>query len=383
MSLSDLFKRNNSKSKPSFTIKKEIPPYDQWGAKTDQKRILLDLGIPFIPSVYDVIYVENEHDSVINNYIQEHFDELCKKFAEKQLVFNYLPKLNEHMVPNEVLHYMFPYLKPEVTANYDNITLEMLEQHITSGAIVSPAFIHFIEMGDEDKHYYFSYLSLVPDSHVSLDDQIEWYIKYTTFNYRGEEVYYSIIPPSGDDTADGYFDDNERNDFRDLSDYTLEKEIRERVLELRRRGFKMGLLHEFIEETPTLSRLVVDKDYRIFLPDYNNMEIEMSPLPKALYLLFLKHPEGIMFKELRDYRQELLDIYKKVSNRVIEDNIRSSIIDITDPTKNSVNEKCTRIREAFVKKFDSVYAKQYYITGKRGEPKKITLPRELVDLQDL
>jgi len=383
MSLFNLFKRHKDQPKPSFTPKKEIPPYDQWGAKTDQNKILFDLGLPFIPSVYDVIYVEKEYDPVMNTYIQEHFDELCKKFAEKKLVFNYLPKLNEHMVPNEVLHYMFPYLKPEVTASYDSITLEMLEQHITSGAIEGPALIHFIEMGDEDKQYYFSYRSLVPDSQVSLDDQIEWYIKHTTFYYQAKQVFFCLCKPSGDDVADGYFNDNEKNDFRSLSDYTLEHEIRERVLELRRRGFKMGLLHEFIEETPTLSRLVVDKDYRIFLPDYNNMEIEMSPLPKALYLLFLKHPEGIMFKELRDYRQELLDIYKKVSNRVIEGNIRSSIIDITDPTKNSVNEKCTRIREAFVKKFDSVYAKQYYITGKRGEPKKITLPRELVDLQDL
>ena len=109
----------------------------------------------------------------------------------------------------------------------------------------------------------------------------------------------------------------------------------------------------------------------------------MSPLPKAVYLLFLKHPEGIVFKQLRNYHDELLDIYKQISNRVIESNIESNIRDITDPTKNSINEKCTRIREAFLKQFDTVYAQHYYITGKKGEPKRITLPRELVDLQAL
>lgn len=109
----------------------------------------------------------------------------------------------------------------------------------------------------------------------------------------------------------------------------------------------------------------------------------MPPLPKAVYLLFLRHPEGIVFKQLHDYYAELLDIYKQISNRVIESNIESSIRDITDPTKNSINEKCTRIREAFLKQFDAAYAQHYYITGKKGEPKRITLPRELVELQAL
>ena len=169
---------------------------------------------------------------------------------------------------------------------------------------------------------------------------------------------------------------------KDMSDDDLEEEVRERIQELRRRGVQMGTLRNLIEEQPTLSRLVIDDNFRIFLPDYNNIEITMSPLPKAVYILFLKHPEGIIFKQLREYRAELLDIYKQISNRVIESNIKKSICDITDPTKNSINEKCTRIREAFVKHFDIIYARHYFITGKRGEPKKVILPRELVEWPD-
>jgi hypothetical protein len=51
---------------------------------------------------------------------------------------------------------------------------------------------------------------------------------------------------------------------------------------------------------------------------------------------------------------------------------------VTNPLSNSINEKCARIREAFVGQFDEHFAKNYYIDGKRGEPKKISLPRELV-----
>ena len=55
-----------------------------------------------------------------------------------------------------------------------------------------------------------------------------------------------------------------------------------------------------------LSRLLVTKDYRIILVDYGNKEVEMTPVHKAVYLLFLNHPEGIEFKKLCEYRNELL-----------------------------------------------------------------------------
>ena len=55
-----------------------------------------------------------------------------------------------------------------------------------------------------------------------------------------------------------------------------------------------------------------------------------------------------------------------------------SIEDVTNPCLNSINEKCARIRGAFVSHFDEDLARHYYIYGMRGEPKKISLPRDLV-----
>lgn len=52
--------------------------------------------------------------------------------------------------------------------------------------------------------------------------------------------------------------------------------------------------------------------------------------------------------------------------------------DRTNDTLNSINEKCARIRSAFVKEFKEGLAKNYFVTGKRGEIKKISLPRDLV-----
>ena len=104
----------------------------------------------------------------------------------------------------------------------------------------------------------------------------------------------------------------------------------------------------------------------------------MEPLVKAVYLLFLKHPEGILFKGLTDYREEMLDIYKKLKPMGLNKRTIQSIEDVTNPLLNSINEKCARIRSAFVKEFDESLAKNYFVTGERGEAKKIALPRDLV-----
>ena len=156
------------------------------------------------------------------------------------------------------------------------------------------------------------------------------------------------------------------------------EEVRKRVQELRKRGLDELVLQSLLHPDDVVSTLHITKDYRIFLPEYQNMEIEMTPLPKAVFLLYLRHPEGIAFKQLADYYDELFAIYGRLSGREDKEQVQNSIRDIVDPTKNSINEKCARIREAFVRKFDERLARNYYITGKRAEPKRIILDRSLV-----
>ena len=164
----------------------------------------------------------------------------------------------------------------------------------------------------------------------------------------------------------------------DIESRRLIDEIRVRVDALKRMGVNTLFLREMVDEQPVLSRLRITRDYRLFLVDYNELEIQMSMLPKAVFVLFLRHPEGIRFKELSDYTQELLEIYEALRPNGTRETHLKSVQDITDSTKNSINEKCARIREAFVKHFDERLAQYYFVTGKRGEPKSITLNRELV-----
>lgn len=140
-----------------------------------------------------------------------------------------------------------------------------------------------------------------------------------------------------------------------------------------------------------LSRLVVTKDYRIVLADYDNREVELTPVHKAVYLLFLAHPEGIEFKKLRDYRDELARYYMATARLMDKEAIMESVDMLVDPLNNSINEKCSRIKKVFMGMMDEYTASYYIISGHTQKHlegssriwyerlKVITLPRELVE----
>ena len=164
-----------------------------------------------------------------------------------------------------------------------------------------------------------------------------------------------------------------------LKDTKTDEELKQLMEELKK---KMGRLKEYgmsekeilssLHTDQQLPQLLITRNYRIYLGD-ESREVRLEPLIKSVYLLFLKHPEGIIFKDL----PEAL-IYNKVRPWGLTDRALKSIEDVTNPMLNSINEKCARIRKVFVTMLDSNVAEQYYIKGARGKAKKIALPRELV-----
>ena len=139
-----------------------------------------------------------------------------------------------------------------------------------------------------------------------------------------------------------------------------------------------------------LSRLVITEDYRFLLTDYQK-EVELQPVHKAVYLLFLAHPEGIEFKRLADYRQELLGYYLKTARMMDKEKIVESVDHLVDPLDNAINEKCSRIKKVFLNLMDEYRASYYFISSHTQKHiagriwyerlKVITLPRELVELR--
>lgn len=342
-------------------------------------------GLPFVPSYKQAIYVENAFDECANNWIQANYDGIKKAFRRSGLEFCYLPLLAGEMSGSEQARYFAPYEKSATGELFlaSDFMLDYMARPENRGSIPSSIIIYDdsetlsarFKGSDE---LVFSGVRLVPG--LMAPDAV-----HDTFSYPQELadrlLYFS------EDTAlyrDGEIMVNEKRieDADILFDEESQRivlEIMERVDRLQEKGISRMVLEHMFREHSRFSRMVVSKSGQIILPDYGDMEIEMKPLPKAVYFLFLLHPEGIPFKALPDYRNELLSLYEKLRGGSLSDREVRSIADVTDPLSNSINEKCARIREAFVGKFDDWLAESYYITGKRGEPKGIMLDRKLVE----
>ena len=140
-----------------------------------------------------------------------------------------------------------------------------------------------------------------------------------------------------------------------------------------------------------LSRLLITKDYRFFLVDMGNREVELQPVHKAVYLLFLTHPEGIEFKRLGDYREELTRYYMATAKMLDKEKIVDGVDHLVNPLDNAINEKCSRIKKVFLEMMDEYMASYYIISGHTQKHiagssriwyerlKVIKLPRELVE----
>lgn len=133
-----------------------------------------------------------------------------------------------------------------------------------------------------------------------------------------------------------------------------------------------------------MSRILIDKGGRIFLPEYAPMEVKMPYLPKTVFIFFLIHKEGIEFKSMYNYLQELYEIYQIVA---LEKNteagkIRRSLENLVEPVNNRIYETCSIIRRSLSTVVPESLMEMYCITGKRGEKHRIKIDRLLIEVKN-
>lgn len=350
---------------------------------TEDNRIEFKLEGKLAPK--ELVYVASEEDKALTDLFETK-PEVFEGWGQ-MIGFHivYLPLLMKRLADKKVLQYRAPYLSDTELARAtigNDFLLQYLEHPGEKGRI-KHGFIRTedIHRGGEGKDKAINrFYPLSSNSTEPIGDQLHRIGKQI---YEEKSQQERLLEKSGgyDDFggsdsigADEHF--NSQLGEENIDD--LIEEVKERIAKLRQRGISQYILEQLIHPDDRLSRLMITKDYRLLLPDYNNMEIKMEPLVKAVYLLFLNHPEGILFKNLPDFREELTSIYNKVKSCGLTDRSIQSIEDVTNPLLNSINEKCARIRGAFVGEFDDRMARYYYIDGMRGEAKKISLPRNLI-----
>jgi hypothetical protein len=116
----------------------------------------------------------------------------------------------------------------------------------------------------------------------------------------------------------------------------------------------------------------------IYLTDLGDLQINLNPKERALYLLYLNHPEGIQRSYLIDYKDELRSYYAQISNQATNELIDVAINRLVDVRDNNMNEVMARIRSKFKNAVGEEQAKDYSITFTPEGTHKILLNRELV-----
>lgn len=159
---------------------------------------------------------------------------------------------------------------------------------------------------------------------------------------------------------------------------TLAAEVESKIEKLLMNDFPVEVIETWLQKAVKLSRVEVTADWRILLPDYGK-EVKLRQLPKALFIFFLRHPEGCRLKELSDHREELLAIYRKLTISDDQAQVEASIDALVNAQGNSFSEKCAAVKLAFLKEIPERIAKNYYIQGPQGGVKGISLDRKMVE----
>ena len=403
---------------------------------------ILFKDLPFRPDPNQVFYIENGYNEAVNDFICNYYGELQSMFRRRGMEFVYLPYLLKESDIEAKVRYYAPYLSPKQLVQ--KVQSNAFVPYISDAgvkAVLKPSLL--FEGREEGKFGEVSFLALdienLINSNEDVIDRLEQLVLSAREEFYNEEIECcdvcggleedmdcsmpepcpSAAPVYDDfqvferkepsDKPDGkrgsllkrlgknintFCDETDTEDVPQDTQEALEEErslkatadilrdLRMTVQRLRLEGVSLMAIHEFIDKQEPLSRMIITPDYRIFLPDYNNMEIEMGALPKAIYFLYLRYPEGIVYKHMPDYYNELLGIYKQLRPNTDEARLNLTVTKVVNPLGNALNENLARIRKAFVEKFDEHLANNYIILGERGAAYSIPLDRDLITWEE-
>ncbi len=389
-------------------------------------------NLPFEPDRRQVVYVENQYDEYINAIIKSHYEQLKRTFAMAHLEFVYLPMFfNDEETKEKVLYYA-PYLTTDILEKAELRSSYLLGYMslVKNREKIAPSFLYAPKKeGDE-----WVYLGLTINLPGTNDrDSFQWLERavlgiadqlFAVSRYqRRYDVDLEACTPLPDDeqrvikpsrskratTPNQWWMMRKRfhlskeivpdDDFcfEESAEPTLprldeigEEDVRDTLEELERNieklrlwGIPLSALVEFVAKHETVSRLLITDDYSIFLPDYNNLEVKMGPFYKAVYCLFINHPEGIVLQLLEDHHRELVNYYLQTTRKTeLTPRMADTIRRLEHPVDSSIHYTLSRINFYFRETIDEHLAKHYYIVGKPGEPYKVALDRNLIVFDD-
>lgn len=376
-------------------------------------------NVPLQPR--QVLFIEDAFHPRTNEYITTHLSELTQRFELRGFTFLYLPALT--LTPAQMAYWdpsrsqRAATLRLRASMLYDVIEAQLsaghlpaivlpdedaLPQRVLRGLTIdendpSTAFDQFFELCDSEEEEV---------SCCMMDGCAEPCPSPIPPVAEREAVADIVVPkPKSSSKCPGLFkrmlhwdmetkgtcasEGSSREPAQEIEEEPLEPQLTEEEQQLirdiqrnldllRAHGISESVFEKLFAPAVKPSRMRILKNGTILLPDYNNTVIDMIPLDKVLYLLLLRHPEGIYQKDLSDHIDEMKELYCRINNSFLPNRALAGILNLASPLSNSCNEKISRIRKVFQSHFQPAIAAFYTITGGRNEPKRIALDPSLV-----
>lgn len=379
------------------------------------KLIAHNTQVPF--SMKQVIYLEDAYEPRINDYIIAHYQELQIRFRQRDLEFVYIPTTlltPEQMEYWDPAHCINSPIQLRTSMLYDVMQAEIIagqlpaimlckkinnDSHLLCGITIDKSkpeeafnrFFSIIDPSPSEKDYDIdTYSADCCCFELNVEEREEAFHAFQkeecTNCEHSSKREHSISLRS---LKKSIFKLNAENDSSALEETAepeltdeeekLVSEIQRNLELLRSHGLSESVLEKIFAPAVKPSRMLVMKNGTIMLPDYKNRIIEMIPLDKVLYLLLLRHPEGIFQKDLSDYIEEMKELYCRINDGFLPQRALKGILSLANPLSNSCNEKISRIRNVFLSHFQPAIAAFYTISSGRAEARRIPLDPGLVE----
>ena len=417
--------------------KKDVDKEEKWEPRPKRLSHTITTCDHELPALFDrhyVVYVETEYNQPLNSFICNNMEYIRKGFLERNYHFVYIPELKN--LSDKDLACAFPLdtasMTDEIRNDIRNITTEQFTHMFASligmdfsGNKAGLMSLHRYR-GDigyripdiDCSESHFVYVDLQDCCPDNIKEAFEEYFKFYATELRPGVF---CARPKEEYPLDDWQEGESDGDQNDIPDYLfyydqqkmlgIAEEIRQRVEILRQGGYIELLLHtlgaDLVKQikdsrktaTP-LMHLNISDNLRIFIPELDNREMKMPALARALYVFYLRHEEGVEFKFLSEFTEELFSLYRLASNRLDDSRLRATVDSLVNPTENKINECVSRIKTAFLSVMDEYAARNYCLQMRSKEfrreapeeegkvrifkdmAKYISLPRHLVSYPD-
>lgn len=134
--------------------------------------------------------------------------------------------------------------------------------------------------------------------------------------------------------------------------------------------------HETDSQAPV--ELYIDKKYRIRVGGPGGTQIPFRPLVRAVFILFLKHPEGILLKDRARFQKDLEGIYQVIAPNVDAEVRRRRIRKLTNLEDNAFSENLSILNTTLDRILSLTQVHKLKVQGSNGYPRRIPLSPLLV-----